>query len=93
MQPGNAAVTHRRVQIHYAVRAGSFLYCFAVLAIHGWQLGLVGWFWPLLAAQFLVYPHLAFWRARRAKRCGATGRTAKDWRCATTTTPVSGISN
>jgi PAS domain S-box-containing protein len=64
---GDPAGTHRRVRINYGIRAGSFLYCFIVLALHGWERGLMGTFWVLLVLQFLVYPHLAWWRARSAR--------------------------
>lgn len=63
---GDPSGTHRRVRINYCIRAGSFLYCFLVLALHGWERGLMGPFWVLLVLQFLVYPHLAWWRASRA---------------------------
>jgi PAS domain S-box-containing protein len=59
--------THRRVRINYAIRAGAFGYCFLVLGVHGWQLGFGAAFWICLALQFLVYPHLAYLRARHAR--------------------------
>ncbi len=58
--------THPMVRINYAIRAGSFAYCFLVLGIHGWERGWGVPFWAALAAQFLVYPHLAYWHARSA---------------------------
>jgi PAS domain S-box-containing protein len=57
---------HRRARINYCIRTGAFAYSFLVIGLHGWQLGFGGLFWALLAAQFLVYPHLAYLRARRA---------------------------
>ena len=59
-------VTHRRARIHYCIRASAFAYSFAVIGLHGWEAGLGALFWVLLAAQFLVYPHLVYLRARRA---------------------------
>src|SRR5258708_22641732 len=53
-------------RINYAIRAGSFAYCFVVLAIQGAERGLGAAFWTALALQFLVYPHLAYLHARRA---------------------------
>ncbi|HZE59006.1 MAG TPA: PAS domain S-box protein [Burkholderiales bacterium] len=53
-------------RINYAIRAGSFAYCFLVLAIHGAERGVGAIFWTALALQFLVYPHLAYLHARRA---------------------------
>src|SRR5438477_1780794 len=53
-------------RINYAIRAGSFAYCFLVLAIHGAERGVGALFWTALALQFLVYPHLAYLHTRRA---------------------------
>src|SRR5258706_5242597 len=53
-------------RINYAIRAGSFAYCFLVLAIHAAEGGLRAAFWTALALQFLVYPPLAYLHARRA---------------------------
>ena len=58
---------HPMARINYAIRAGSFAYSFVVLAIHGVEHGYGGVFWVALAAQFLVYPHLAYLHTRRAK--------------------------
>lgn len=54
------------VQTHYWMRATSFAVSFAVIGLHLAGKGYSPWFWGLLALQFLVYPHLMFWRARRA---------------------------
>lgn len=54
------------VRINYAIRAGSFAYCFLVLGIHGWERGWGAPFWTVLAVQFLAYPHFAFLHARRS---------------------------
>ena len=53
-------------RLNYAVRTGAFAWCFATIGIHLWERG-YGWpAWVLLAAQFLVYPHLMYWRAVRS---------------------------
>ena len=48
---------------NYPIRAAAFLYCFAVVGVVLWErgAGLVGW--TLLVLQFIVYPHLVYWRA------------------------------
>jgi PAS domain S-box-containing protein len=58
--------THPMVRINYAIRAGSFAYSFLVLGLHGWERGYGAAFWALLAAQFLVYPHVMYLRARHS---------------------------
>lgn len=58
---------HPMVRINYRIRAGSFAYSFVVLAIHGWERGLGPLYWIALALQFLVYPHLVYLLARRAR--------------------------
>jgi PAS domain S-box-containing protein len=63
----SVAEPHRLVGINYAIRAGSFACCFAVLGLHGWEQGYGATFWTLLALQFLAYPHLAWLRARAAR--------------------------
>ena len=60
---------HRLVRINYAIRTGAFAWCFFVVGLHGWQSA--AWaalFWVLLPLQFLVYPHLAYLRARLSTR-------------------------
>lgn len=55
---------HRRVTVNYRVRAGAFAYCFGVLALHAWENGFGPGYWGALALLFLVYPHVAYLRAR-----------------------------
>jgi PAS domain S-box-containing protein len=55
---------HRRARINYRIRTVAFAYCFIVLAIHGWERSMGSVFWLLLVAQFLVYPHFQYLRAR-----------------------------
>jgi PAS domain S-box-containing protein len=57
---------HRLVRIHYQVRATAFAALFVAIGMHMWGRGYGGLAWALLGLQFLAYPHLLFWRARRA---------------------------
>ena len=63
---GTHAALHPMARINYAIRAGSFAYCFVVLAVHGAERGFGGFFWVALALQFLAYPHVVYWRAARS---------------------------
>ena len=56
--------THGLVQTNYPIRTGAFAYCFVVVGVvlAEREAGLFGW--TLLAMQFLVYPHLVYWRAK-----------------------------
>lgn len=58
---------HRLVRIYYQVRATAFAALFAAIGMHMWGMGYGATAWVLLVLQFLVYPHLLFWRARTAK--------------------------
>ena len=57
---------HRFVRIFYRIRATTFAGLFVAIGIQMWSRGYGGLAWTLLALQFLVYPHLLFWRARSA---------------------------
>jgi PAS domain S-box-containing protein len=57
---------HRRARINYRIRTAAFAYCFIVLAIHGWERSMGPLYWLLLVAQFLIYPHFQYLRARYA---------------------------
>jgi PAS domain S-box-containing protein len=59
-------VLHRLVRINYTIRVGAFAWSFFVVCIYGWEQGYGALFWALAALQFLVYPHLAYLRARSA---------------------------
>lgn len=52
--------------MNYRNRAGSWLFVFLLLAVHVWAQAPSLWFWLLLGLQFLVYPHVVYWRARLA---------------------------
>jgi PAS domain S-box-containing protein len=55
------------VQTNHRVRAAAFVFCFAVIGLYLWQRGDAGPLtWALVAVQFLVYPHLLYWRALRS---------------------------
>jgi diguanylate cyclase len=57
---------HWIVPTHYRMRATSFAYAFLFCALHLWEGAYSLWFWAFSVLQFLVYPHLAYWRARSA---------------------------
>lgn len=58
---------HRFVRIFYQIRAVAFAGLFVAMALQMRGRGYGELAWALLALQFLVYPHLLFWRARRAE--------------------------
>ena len=53
---------------NYRVRTASFLCCFLVVGLVLWERGAGPLAWTLLALQFLVYPHVVYWRARVSPR-------------------------
>lgn len=57
---------HRFVRIFYRIRTVAFAALFVAIGMQLWGRGYGGLAWALLALQFLVYPHLLFWRASRA---------------------------
>ncbi|MDD2845202.1 MAG: diguanylate cyclase [Rhodoferax sp.] len=54
---------HWIVPTHYRVRAVSFAYAFLFCALHLWDGAYSFGYWAFSALQFLLYPHLAYWRA------------------------------
>lgn len=54
------------VRIHHRMRAISFALLFVAIAMHIWGKEYGHAAWALLTLQFLVYPHLQYWRACRA---------------------------
>jgi len=70
MPPVNPAINSKRphwvVRMHYRMRTAAFACAFAVIGIHLAGKNTAALLWGLLALQFLVYPHLMFWRARRS---------------------------
>lgn len=57
---------HRFVRIFYQIRTVAFAGLFVAIGIQMRAGTYGGLAWTLLALQFLVYPHLLFWRARSA---------------------------
>src|SRR3954471_7027163 len=64
--PVDKTSVHRLVRVNYTIRVGAFAWSAAVLALLGLERGFGPAFWALLALVFLVYPHLAYLRARSA---------------------------
>jgi PAS domain S-box-containing protein len=62
------AVAQGLVATNYRIRAGAFLYCFAVVGVMLWERGAGPIAWTLAALQFLAYPHAVYWRARVSAR-------------------------
>jgi len=57
------------VRTNHRVRSAAFAFCCAVVAVYYWQRGGAGLVaWTVLALQFLVYPHVVYWRARLSTR-------------------------
>jgi len=57
------------VQTNYRVRSAAFAFCFAVVALYYWRHGgAAPVTWVVLGLQFLVYPHVVYWRARLSAR-------------------------
>lgn len=54
------------VRTNHRLRTGSFAAVFLGIAFHGWDKGYSGILWGLIVLLLLVYPHLAYWRARRS---------------------------
>lgn len=54
------------VRTNYAVRTGAFACAFLTIGLHLWQREAAYLTWAFLAAQFVVYPHAIYWRARRS---------------------------
>lgn len=67
--PGSTSGTrppHWIVRTHYLHRTFLFANAFAFFAAHIWDLQASAGMWVLLAAIFLIYPQLVYWRALRA---------------------------
>jgi PAS domain S-box-containing protein len=67
VRPGENLQVHPIVRVHYAVRTAAFACSFLVIGAHMGERGYPAFAWGLLALQFLVYPHLVYLRARRAR--------------------------
>ena len=58
---------HWVVRMNYRNRSASWLFVVAVFGVHFRDVGLGTVAWALMLAQFVVYPHVVYLRARRAK--------------------------
>ena len=56
------------VATNYRVRAAAFLYSFVVIGVVLYERHAGPIAWTLLAFQFIVYPHLVYWRARHSPK-------------------------
>jgi PAS domain S-box-containing protein len=56
------------VATNYRVRTGAFLYCALVVGIVLWERRAGPVAWTLVVLQFLLYPHIVYWRARFSPR-------------------------
>lgn len=63
----SAVEVPRQVRTISAVRVISFGWCFLVFGLHAWERGFGAGVWVAAAAHFLVYPHLVYLRAARAR--------------------------
>ena len=65
----NTTAPHWSVRLNRVNRIASYLMLFAILGAHmRTQTPAYGpYAWALLGLQFMVYPHLAYWRACRAR--------------------------
>ncbi len=66
-QVTGGAKYHRLVRTYFQVRASAYAALFIAIGMHMRGRGYGDIAWVLLILQFLVYPHLAFWRARKAE--------------------------
>jgi diguanylate cyclase (GGDEF)-like protein len=55
------------VRKHHLLRSFSFALLMSAITLHLWGSSTPALVWSLLALQFLVYPHLVYWRAARAE--------------------------
>lgn len=62
----DASRAHWFVRNNYRLRAVAFFLMFVGLIAEMWHRGSSAATWSLLALQFLVYPHVLYWRAKRA---------------------------
>lgn len=58
---------HWIVGTYHRMRTGSFAYAFLFCALYLQGGAYPVWAWGLLVLQFLVYPHLVYWRALKAR--------------------------
>ncbi len=63
---GSEQPVHWTVKTNYPLRTGSFAIMFFSIVFHGWEKGYEPALWGVIATHLLAYPHLVYWRARRA---------------------------
>jgi len=68
------AATHWTVRINYRLRTASFAMVFIAVGMHYWDRNATPIAWLILALQFLLYPHFAYWRGKRARDQAAAER-------------------
>jgi hypothetical protein len=56
------------VRVNRTVRSAAFAYCVLTIGLYLWGRDAGMWAWSLLVLQFIVYPHLVYWRAIRSAR-------------------------
>lgn len=66
MNPSAPNKTYWIVPTYHRVRTASFAYALVFCALHVQAGNYSPWVWPFMVLQFLVYPHLVYWRAVRA---------------------------
>ena len=66
LHPPGRVKPHWIVGTHRLMRSLSFAHAFVFVGAHLWAQGHALWVWLLLGLQFLVYPQLAYLRARAA---------------------------
>ena len=59
---------HWIVPTYHRMRTASFVYGFLFCALYASDITRSPWVWGLLVLQFLVYPHLVYWRALKADK-------------------------
>jgi diguanylate cyclase len=67
MRLSSAIQAHWIVLTHYRMRTASYAYAFLVCALYLWEGAYPAGFWVGSVLQFLIYPHLVYRRALRAK--------------------------
>ena len=68
MTPSDASrKPHWAVQMNHLNRSISWIAAFIVIGIHFHEKGYGPAYWICLALHFLIYPHVVYWRARRAE--------------------------
>jgi diguanylate cyclase len=68
------SATHWTVRVNYRLRTVSYAMVFIAVGAHFYDKGAAPAAWIVLALQFLLYPHLMYWRGKRADNQAATER-------------------